>query len=187
MRISPIWLTDEAYHLWDITTVIAIALAGLRRLSRRPRCRRAHICFWRHARSLRQAALWDEVKDKLTQSALGPSGGQQQRLCIARCLAVGPEVLLIDEPCSALDPIATARIEELMQGLAERYTIVIVTHNRQQAARVSDQAVVCMVGEDRAGFLAEVGPTRQVYSHPRDPRTEQYIAGRVIAGVADVR
>ena len=129
--------------------------------------------------SLRRAALWDEVKDKLKAGANGLSGGQQQRLCIARCLAVGPEVLLMDEPCSALDPVATLRIEELMAALAEHYTIVIVTHNMQQAARVSDRTAVFMVAEDRAGELVEVGPTRQVFTAPRDRRTEQYITGRL--------
>jgi phosphate transport system ATP-binding protein len=129
-------------------------------------------------KSLRQAALWDEVNDKLGQSALALSGGQQQRLCIARVLAVEPEVILMDEPCSALDPVATLKIEDLMRSLAENYTIVIVTHNMQQAARVSDMAAFFMMAEDRAGFLVEYGTTSQVFTNPRDKRTEDYITGR---------
>jgi len=129
-------------------------------------------------RSLRQAALWDEVKDKIGQSAFALSGGQQQRLCIARVLAVEPEVILMDEPCSALDPIATLRIEDLMRSLADDYTIVIVTHNMQQAARVSDNAAFLMMEEDRAGILVEYGPTSQLFTNPRDKRTEDYITGR---------
>ena len=129
-------------------------------------------------RSLRAAALWDEVKDKLGQNALRLSGGQQQRLCIARAIAVEPEVVLMDEPCSALDPIATLKIEDLMRELSQRYTIVIVTHNMQQAARVSDYTAVLMMDDDRAGYLVEFGPTREVFTNPRDPRTEAYITGR---------
>jgi len=129
-------------------------------------------------RSLRAAALWDEVKDDLGKSALALSGGQQQRLCIARALAVEPEVILMDEPCSALDPIATLRIEELMRELAREYTIVIVTHNMQQAARVSDYTAFLMMGEDRVGELVEYGPTKQIFTNPRDKRTEDYITGR---------
>jgi len=128
--------------------------------------------------SLRRAALWDEVKDKLGQSALALSGGQQQRLCIARVLAVEPEVILMDEPCSALDPVATLKIEDLMRALAENYTIVIVTHNMQQAARVSDLAAFMMMAPDRAGELVEHGPTAQIFTNPRDKRTEDYITGR---------
>ena len=130
-------------------------------------------------RSLRQAALWDEVKDKLRQSGLSLSGGQQQRLCIARCIAVQPEVILMDEPASALDPIATLRIEDLMRELAENYTILIVTHNMQQAARVSDITVFMTMGEGRAGEIIEIGPTRELFTSPKDPRTEDYITGRV--------
>ncbi|OGO02813.1 MAG: phosphate ABC transporter ATP-binding protein [Chloroflexi bacterium RBG_13_54_8] len=129
-------------------------------------------------KSLRHAALWEEVKDKLDQSALALSGGQQQRLCIARVLAVGPEVILMDEPCSALDPVATLKIEDLMRSLAEEYTIVIVTHNMQQAARVSDMAAFLMMEADRAGVLVEYGPTSQIFTNPKDKRTEDYITGR---------
>ena len=129
-------------------------------------------------KSLHQAALWDEVKNKLKQSALALSGGQQQRLCIARVLAVEPEVILMDEPCSALDPIATLKIEELMKNLAKNYTIVIVTHNMQQAARVSDMAAFFMMEEDRAGILVEYGATSQIFTNPGDKRTEDYITGR---------
>jgi phosphate transport system ATP-binding protein len=129
-------------------------------------------------KSLRQAALWDEVKDKLGQSGLALSGGQQQRLCIARVLAVEPEVILMDEPCSALDPIATLKIEDLMRSLAEDYTIIIVTHNMQQAARVSDTAAFMMMEPDRAGALVEYGPTAQLFTNPKDKRTEDYITGR---------
>jgi len=129
-------------------------------------------------KSLRQAALWEEVKDKLEQPALALSGGQQQRLCIARVLAVEPEVILMDEPCSALDPIATLKIEDLMRNLAEDYTIVIVTHNMQQAARVSDMAAFLMMEEDRAGVLVEYGATSQLFTNPKDKRTEDYITGR---------
>jgi phosphate transport system ATP-binding protein len=129
-------------------------------------------------KSLRQAALWDEVNDKLGQSALALSGGQQQRLCIARVLAVEPEVILMDEPCSALDPVATLRIEELMRNLAKNYTIVIVTHNMQQAARVSEMAAFFMMAEDRAGVLVEYGTTSHIFTNPKDKRTEDYITGR---------
>jgi phosphate transport system ATP-binding protein len=124
-------------------------------------------------RCLRQAALWDEVKDRLDASALSLSGGQQQRLCIARALAVEPEVLLMDEPASALDPIATAKIEDLIHELKARYTIVIVTHNMQQAARVSDQTGFFYLGE-----LVEVGATEQIFTNPREQRTEDYVTGK---------
>ena len=129
-------------------------------------------------KSLKQAALWDEVKDKLGQSGSSLSGGQQQRLCIARALAVEPEIILLDEPCSALDPAATLKIEDLMRDLAGRYTIVIVTHNMQQAARVSDTAAFFLADTDRAGILVESGPTSQIFTNPRDKRTEDYITGR---------
>jgi phosphate transport system ATP-binding protein len=128
--------------------------------------------------ALVRAALWDEVKDKLKQSALALSGGQQQRLCIARAVAIEPEVILMDEPCSALDPVATLRIEDLMRELAQDYTIVIVTHNMQQAARVSDLTAMMMMADDRAGELVEFGPTRDLFTNPSDKRTEDYITGR---------
>jgi phosphate transport system ATP-binding protein len=129
-------------------------------------------------RALRQAALWDEVKDILRRNALTLSGGQQQRLCIARALAIEPEVILMDEPCSALDPTATLKIEDLMRELAESYAIIIVTHNMQQAARVADFTAVMMMAPDRAGEMVEFGRTRQVFTNPRDKRTEDYITGR---------
>ena len=129
--------------------------------------------------SLRQAALWDEVKDKLDQSGLSLSGGQQQRLCIARAIATRPEVILMDEPCSALDPIATLKIEDLMRELQKQYTIVIVTHNMQQAARASDYtAYFLMDREDRAGTMVEYGVTNEIFTNPQDQRTEDYITGR---------
>jgi phosphate transport system ATP-binding protein len=129
-------------------------------------------------RSLVDSALWDEVKDDLHKSGLALSGGQQQRLCIARALAVEPEVLLMDEPASALDPVATLKIEELLQTLKARYTIVIVTHNMQQAARVSDYTAFMLTDEQRAGNLVEFGPTKQIFTTPHDRRTEDYISGR---------
>ncbi|RRR72964.1 MAG: phosphate ABC transporter ATP-binding protein [Candidatus Viridilinea halotolerans] len=130
-------------------------------------------------RALRGAALWEEVKDDLKKSGLAISGGQQQRLCIARALAVEPEVILMDEPCSALDPISTLKIEELMFELRQNYTICIVTHNMQQASRASDYtAFFLMDKEDRAGQMVEYGPTEQIFQRPNDERTEQYISGR---------
>jgi len=129
-------------------------------------------------RALMQAALWDEVKDKLHTSALNLSGGQQQRLCIARALAVDPEVLLLDEPASALDPIATLKIEELLRELSESYTIVIVTHNIQQAARISHYTAFIMWDENRIGRLVEWGPTRDIFTNPKNKCTEDYITGR---------
>ncbi len=130
-------------------------------------------------RALRGAALWDEVKDKLKQSGLALSGGQQQRLCIARALAVEPEVILMDEPASALDPISTLKIEELMFELRRNYTIIIVTHNMQQASRASDKtAFFLMDPDDRAGHLIEYAPTQELFSKPKDTRTEEYISGR---------
>jgi len=128
--------------------------------------------------TLRQAALWDEVKDKLYQSGLSLSGGQQQRLCIARAIAIKPEIILMDEPASSLDPISTLKIEELMRHLAENYTIVVVTHNMQQAARVSDYTAFLMMDEDRAGYLVEYGTTAQIFTNPREKATEDYITGR---------
>jgi phosphate transport system ATP-binding protein len=128
--------------------------------------------------SLCRAALWDEVKDKLGESGASLSGGQQQRLCIARALAVEPEIILLDEPCSALDPMATLKIEDLMRSLVENYTIIIVTHNMQQAARVSDMAAFLMMEEDKAGTLVEYGLTSEIFTNPKDKRTEDYITGR---------
>jgi phosphate transport system ATP-binding protein len=134
--------------------------------------------------SLRQAALWDEVKNRLKMSGLALSGGQAQRLCIARTIAVEPDVVLMDEPASALDPIATARIEDLMRELKPRYTIIIVTHNMQQATRVSDRTAFFSVlvnpkSDTRTGVLVEDGPTRQIFENPRDPRTQAYVTGRI--------
>jgi phosphate transport system ATP-binding protein len=129
-------------------------------------------------RSLQRAALWDEVKDKLRANSMSLSGGQQQRLCIARALAVGPEVLLMDEPASSLDPVATLRIEELIAELKAAYTIVIVTHNMQQAARVSDRTAFFTVDDDRAGYLVEVDDTSRIFTNPRQRLTEDYVSGR---------
>ena len=127
---------------------------------------------------LKRAALWDEVKDKLNQSGLSLSGGQQQRLCIARAIAIQPQIILMDEPASALDPIATLKIEELMRELAEDYTIIVVTHNMQQAARVSDYTAFLTMDSDRSGILVEFGETNQIFTNPHDERTEGYITGR---------
>jgi phosphate transport system ATP-binding protein len=135
-------------------------------------------------RSLRQAALWDEVKNRLNKSGLGLSGGQAQRLCIARTLAVEPDVVLMDEPASALDPIATGKIEDLMHEIKSQYTIVIVTHNMQQATRVSDRTAFYSVlvnpeSDTRTGTLVEYGPTQQIFEDPQDPRTQAYVTGRM--------
>ena len=129
-------------------------------------------------RSLRGAGLWEEVKDRLSEPGIGLSGGQQQRLCIARAIAVEPEVILMDEPCSALDPVATLKIEELIDELKQRYTIVIVTHNMQQASRVSDRTAFFSMGDDRAGYLVEIGDTMQIFTNPRERLTEDYVSGR---------
>ena len=128
--------------------------------------------------SLRRAALWDEVKEKLKQPGTSLSGGQQQRLCIARAVAVQPRVLLMDEPCSALDPVATLKIEDLIRELAAEYTIVIVTHNMQQASRVSDSTAFFSMDENRAGYLVETGPTTTIFTAPKESLTESYVAGR---------
>jgi phosphate transport system ATP-binding protein len=128
--------------------------------------------------NLREVSLWEEVKDKLKQSAFDLAPGQQQRLCIARALAVKPDVILMDESCSALDPESTLKIEDLMQNLAQHYTIIIVTHSMEQAARVSDMTAFMMMEEDRAGALVEYAPTDQLFSNPKDKRTEDYITGR---------
>ena len=129
-------------------------------------------------KSLRGAALWDEVRDKLHEIAPGLSRGQQQRLCIARTIAVKPDIILMDEPCSALDPIATLKIEDLMRELVENYTIIIVTHNMQQAARVSDSTAFFMVDDSRTGHLMEYGPTKEIFTKPKNKQTEDYITGR---------
>jgi len=128
--------------------------------------------------SLRRAAIWNEVKDKLKQSGLSLSGGQQQRLCIARAIATDPEVILMDEPCSALDPRATLQIEQLMAEIKERYTIVIVTHNMQQAARASDKTIFLNMADDHAGYVVEQGPTVQIFTDPKQQLTEDYVSGR---------
>jgi phosphate transport system ATP-binding protein len=128
--------------------------------------------------SLKGAALWEEVEDRLDRSALALSGGQQQRLCIARTIAVQPEIILMDEPASALDPVATMKIEDLMRQLAERYTIIIVTHNMQQASRISDYTAFFMMDENRAGYLVEYGETQEIFLNPKNRRTEEYITGR---------
>jgi phosphate transport system ATP-binding protein len=148
--------------------------AGLRLTGRLPKGHVQEVV----ERSLRRAALWDEVKDKLRANGTSLSGGQQQRLCIARALAVDPEVILMDEPASALDPIATLRIEELIAELRETFTIVIVTHNMQQASRVSDQTAFFTMGEDRAGYLVEMDDTVRIFTNPTQSLTEDYVSGR---------
>jgi phosphate transport system ATP-binding protein len=150
------------------------AVAGLRLVGRRPRAELDEIV----ERSLTRAALWNEVKDKLKEPGTSLSGGQQQRLCIARAIAVDPEVVLMDEPASALDPVATLRIEELIAELRENYTIIIVTHNMQQAGRVSDETAFFSMDEDRAGYLVEFGSTRDIFTNPRERLTEDYVSGR---------
>jgi phosphate transport system ATP-binding protein len=148
--------------------------AGLRLLGRTPKSELDGVV----EASLRRAALWDEVKEKLKQPGTSLSGGQQQRLCIARAVAVQPRVLLMDEPCSALDPVATLKIEDLIRELAAEYTIVIVTHNMQQASRVSDSTAFFSMDENRAGYLVETGPTTTIFTAPIESLTESYVAGR---------
>jgi phosphate transport system ATP-binding protein len=148
--------------------------AGLRLLGRTPKSELDGVV----EASLRRAALWDEVKEKLKQPGTSLSGGQQQRLCIARAVAVQPRVLLMDEPCSALDPVATLKIEDLIRELAAEYTIVIVTHNMQQASRVSDSTAFFSMDENRAGYLVETGPTTTIFTAPKESLTESYVAGR---------
>jgi phosphate transport system ATP-binding protein len=148
--------------------------AGLRLLGRTPKSELDGVV----EASLRRAALWDEVKDKLKQPGTSLSGGQQQRLCIARAVAVQPRVLLMDEPCSALDPVATLKIEDLIRELAAEYTIVIVTHNMQQASRVSDATAFLSMDENRAGYLVETGSTNTIFTSPKESLTESYVAGR---------
>jgi phosphate transport system ATP-binding protein len=148
--------------------------AGLRLLGRTPKSELDGVV----EASLRRAALWDEVKEKLKQPGTSLSGGQQQRLCIARAVAVQPRVLLMDEPCSALDPVATLKIEDLIRELAAEYTIVIVTHNMQQASRVSDSTAFFSMDENRAGYLVESGPTTTIFTSPKESLTESYVAGR---------
>lgn len=148
---------------------------GLRFLGKIPRSEKKD----RIEQALKSAGLWNEVQDRLNSSALSLSGGQQQRLCIARAIAVEPEVILMDEPTSALDPIATHHVEELMRELAIKFTIIVVTHNMQQAARVSDTTAYMTMDDDRAGVVVEVGPTGRIFTNPEDPRTEDYITGRI--------
>jgi len=148
--------------------------AGLRLLGRTPKSELDGVV----EASLRRAALWDEVKEKLKQPGTSLSGGQQQRLCIARAVAVQPRVLLMDEPCSALDPVATLKIEDLIRELAAEYTIVIVTHNMQQASRVSDSTAFFSMDENRAGYLVETGATATIFTSPKESLTESYVAGR---------
>ena len=165
-RVGMVFQKPNPFPTMSIYANVAAGLQLAGRISRRELDERVE-------RSLRMAALWDEVKDRLHEPGTRLSGGQQQRLCIARALAVEPTVLLMDEPCSALDPASTARIEDLITELRERYTIVIVTHNMQQAARVSDYTAFLLNGE-----LVEYGPTHQIFTNPTDPRTEAYITGR---------
>jgi phosphate transport system ATP-binding protein len=165
-RVGMVFQKAQAFPTMSIFDNVA---AGLRLNGLRSASQLASVV----EESLKRAALWDEVKDMLDKPGTGLSGGQQQRLCIARALAVSPAILLMDEPCSALDPIATAKIEELILNLKKNYTIVIVTHNMQQAARVSDETAFFLLGE-----LIEFGNTKQIFTNPRDKRTEDYITGR---------
>jgi phosphate transport system ATP-binding protein len=171
-RIGMVFQKPSAFPTMTIFDNVAAGLRLTRFWSRRSELEEVV------ERSLEQAALWDEVKDKLNQPGGSLSGGQQQRLCIARAIAVQPEIILLDEPCSALDPVATLKIEDLMRNLAREYTIIIVTHNMQQAARVSDMTAFMLMDEDRSGRLIEYGPTAELFSNPKDKRTEDYITGR---------
>ncbi len=171
-RIGMVFQRPNPFPTMSIFDNVA---AGLKLVGGYDRRRLAEIV----EQSLRRAALWDEVKDRLHQPGTALSGGQQQRLCIARALAVGPEVLLMDEPASALDPASTLRIEALMRELCREVTIVVVTHNMQQAARVSDYTGLLLPGPDRVAELVEFGPTSQIFTTPRDRRTEDYITGRL--------
>ena len=156
-------------------SIAANVLSGLELTGRKGRESTMETVEW----ALTKAAIWDEVKDRLKAPATALSGGQQQRLCIARALAVRPEILLMDEPCSALDPIATLKIEELIAELRREFTIVIVTHNMQQATRVSDRTAFMMIDmDDRTGVLIEEGPTKEIFTHPKQKRTEDYVTGR---------
>ncbi|HNP73217.1 MAG TPA: phosphate ABC transporter ATP-binding protein PstB [Kouleothrix sp.] len=173
-RIGMVFQQPNPLRMLSIFENVAIGM----RLEGLPR----NVVAERVEASLKAAALWDEVKDKLGHSGLALSGGQQQRLCIARAIALQPEVLLLDEPCSALDPISTYKIEELLIELKQNFTIVIVTHNMQQAARVADRTMVFMVDRTQArpiGVLVEEGETNRIFTAPRDPRTEEYISGRI--------
>jgi phosphate transport system ATP-binding protein len=170
-RIGMVFQKPNPFPTMSIAENVA---AGLRFLGVRSRSAIAD----RVEAALRLAALWDEVKDDLKKPGIALSGGQQQRLCIARAIAVEPEIILMDEPCSALDPVATLKIEDLMRDLAQRYTIVIVTHNMQQAARVSDHTAFMLMGDDGAGHLIEYRPTQELFTRPSDKRTEDYITGR---------
>ncbi|MCC6382452.1 MAG: phosphate ABC transporter ATP-binding protein [Dehalococcoidia bacterium] len=170
-RIGMVFQKPNPFPTLSIAENVA---AGLRFLGVRSRAEIGD----RVETALKLAALWDEVRNDLKKPGIALSGGQQQRLCIARAIAVEPEIILMDEPCSALDPVATLKIEDLMRGLAERYTIVIVTHNMQQAARVSDATAFMLMGEDGAGHLIEYRPTQELFTRPQDRRTEDYITGR---------
>jgi phosphate transport system ATP-binding protein len=165
-RIGMVFQRPNPFPTFNIYDNVAVGL-------RLNGVRRRAVLDERVEKSLRRAALWDEVKDRLDMPGTGLSGGQQQRLCIARALAVEPEILLLDEPCSALDPAATERVEELLTGLKRDYTLVMVTHNIQQAARVADRTVFLLLGE-----LVEEGPTSELFTNPKDPRTESFISGR---------
>ena len=170
-RIGMVFQKPNPFPTMSIAENVA---AGLRFMNIRSKSEIAD----RVEHALKAAALWDEVKDDLKKPGIALSGGQQQRLCIARTIAVEPEVVLMDEPCSALDPVATLKVEDLMRTLAKDFTLVIVTHNMQQAARVSDRTAFMLAGDDGAGHLVEYAPTEQIFTNPQDERTEAYITGR---------